>query len=237
MLTLEDLLTKIAGGPVGDTALGGASSGTIPPASLPQLGVKIDAALLRLFTLFPLLVKTIELVTFAGRYQYPLLAKYALTDPGAEPQRFILDSAGNPFLGDVLAVERVLDSEHNPLPLNNREDCTSWFTGPAPTVLSMDYPADDARYFIEYRARHPKVDVTVADASTVAIEIPDVAENALLAAIAIEVFRGLNSDTALVQGQRAEALFTAECVLLDDRNSLNQHNSSSNCKPALGGWI
>lgn len=239
MLTLADLVTKLLAGPVADSPLAGLTpwTGGALPAAMWPLGAKIDAVLLRLFTRYPVLVKELELVTFGGRFVYPLEAKYALTSGSAEPQKFLLDSVAEPFLGDVLAIERMFDGDHSPLALNDRNDSTSWFTGPTPTTLSMDYPVDATHYYVEYRARHPKLDLSAADPASVWIQIPDVMENALLAGTVYEVFCNQSGENAAAKAAELQGKFENECLLLDDRNSLNQYSTDTNLKLELGGWV
>ena len=233
-MILQDVLDLIVAGPVGDLPLGGGGSGVLPAEKRPLLGLKLDSALLALHTRFPLRLKTLELVTFTGRYSYPLEPKYALTDPGAEPQRFLLDSESEPFTGDVLAIERIYDGSHCPLPLNDREDPLSWFT-PRPTTLSMDYPLDDTHYFVEYRARHPKLDTS--SPSTEAVDVPDVLLNALLARVAYEAFCGQTGENATMKAQEQLAKYEAECALVEDRNSVQSSVTDTNTKFDQGGWV
>lgn len=233
---LSELLLQLTSGAVGDLAIGGGGTGVIPPLQLDALGLKIDAALTHLHTRFPLRLKTQELQTYAGRYVYPLEQAFAQTSGSLEPQKFILDTVTDVFQADVLAIERIFDSEHNPLPLNDRQASTSWFTV-KPTVLAMDYPVDDTHYFVEFRARHPKVNAAAEDPSSEVIDIPEALVSALVARIGYEVFCTQSGENALLKAQELRDRSEYECSLVDSLNTLNSSVVDTNVKLGLGGWI
>lgn len=235
-MLLQDVLKRLAYGPVGDLAIGGNTTGIIPPASMPKMIAALNAALTSLHTRFCLRKDTLELLSFSGRVTYPLQVAYALTGGGSEPQRFIQDSISKPFIGDLLGVEGVFDRNFCPLGLNVQGDPYAWFTTQFDTLL-MGYPTAAETYFVQYRQNHPKIAVD-ANVETTQVVLPPSLEDALLAKIGHNIFAAMTGESAILKANELLNSYEQLCAANEAVNLVN----TSEVDPRItiferGGWI
>ncbi|MGV8863286.1 MAG: hypothetical protein ACOH2T_19230 [Pseudomonas sp.] len=234
-MNLGELYQKLSYGPLQELAIAGEGSGNVPSQHQPRMTLATNAALNALYTIFPLQTKTIVIETIAGIHSYPLRRKHALTDPDPTPLKFIKDLGSDPFLGDVLRVDGIYDREHRRLPVNERGNEYSWFV-PAFDTVAMDYPLDNERYFLEYRARHPELTAD-GDPAEQAIQLPFELQQALLHHIAHTIYGGMSMEGALAKSQNHISAFEAQVAMHDENNTFNQSWVDFNVKPQLRGWI
>lgn len=234
-MKLSEVFQKLSFGHLRELAV--AVAGSINSDDQPTLCVATNTALIALYTRFPLMLRELELETVDGRFEYPLRRDFALTSGSAEPIKFIKDSAGNLFTGDVLKVVGIIDgTSGDPLPLNDRNHELSWFTA-AYDVLRMGYPKTGDRYLVEYRAKHDDIPVVVSDPTQVEIAVPSVLETALLHHIAGTIYGGMSIEGALGKSQMHMAAYEAECGHHEQINTFDQWFAPSNLKPEIGGWV
>lgn len=236
-MNLANLLSKLSLGPLSEQSAFGTGSGTIETDKVPQLVHHISQALIALYTRFPLLIRTLELETVDGLFEYPLQARFAQTSNSTEINKFIKDSGFNPFTGDVLKITGIQDAATGcDLPLNKRHDELSWYTTSFDTV-KMGYPKTGDRYRIEYRARHPALEPNPSDLAAVEIRLPDELVPALLAYVAGHVYGGMSMEGALAKSQGHLTTYENECQLHEQANTWDQHAEPHNTKFRAGGWV
>lgn len=251
-MTLAELFQKLSIGPLSDLPIAGEGSGTVPVENYAKLILRVNAALVALYTRFPLQLRTLTLTAVDGIQTYYLRTAFAQTSGSTEVNKYIQDTVADPFKGDVLMVAGVYDGEHAALPLNDRNDCKSWFTTSYDS-LAMDYPATGDTYYIEYRARHAEIPLNVVplvngapppgatDPITIIgaidVRIPPQLETALLAHIAANMYGSVGSDAALAKSQMHLSQYEGECAFYEERNTFNQSFESTNVKPLQNGWV
>ena len=236
-MNLADILSKLSLGPLSEQAAFGTGAGTIETDKVPKLVFHIGQALVALYTRFPLRVRSLELETVDGLFEYPLQARFAQTSSSTELNKFIKDSVADPFLGDVLKITAVADAATGcELPLNKRHDELSWFTSGYDTVR-MGYPKTGDRYRLEYRARHAALEAIPTTPGEVEIRLPDELVPALLAHVAGHVYGGLSMEGALAKSQGFLATYENECQLHEQSNTWDQHHEPHNTKFVAGGWV
>lgn len=235
-MKLDDVLLRIVQGPVGDLSL--AANGVwsaVTPENRVKLVHAVQTVLTALYTRFPLKTRTLTIGTVDGVFTYPLRAEFAATSTSREPNKFIQDSAADPFLGDVLMIEHVMDSQRNELGLNDRRDAASWFTV-AYDTLSMDYPLTGQNYFVQYRANHPELDANLPlEGQDVAI--PPTLLRALLAGVAYEVFCTQTGENAVLKSQELQAKYESLCLEVEADNTVQSSVIDTRSDAILrGGW-
>lgn len=154
MTTLGDFYANLSYGILSNLALGGSASGAIPVEHQPRVLHAIKLGMTALHTKFIMSTKKVAVRSYDGQTLYPLEKRYADTDPTVVAKKFIADSAGSPFLGDVLKVLAVTDEAGCRLPLNDSKSCTSLFT-PNPQTLQIPMAVTGNVYFAYYQADHP----------------------------------------------------------------------------------
>lgn len=236
-MLVSTFMSRLAQGPVGDLAIGGAGAQQIQLADQVKLLPKVQEALTQLHTRFPLAIKTIVLQTIDGRFEYPLWVKHAQADT-SEPMadKFIIDTLSAKFTGDVLAIEHVLDNDRNELGLNDRRDVTSWFTV-AYDTLSMDYPVSGQTYFVQYRGDHAVLNPDSGTFATQQLRIPTTLEAALIAKVGYEIFCTQTGESAAIKAQELEGKYNAICNELEAMNALNSSVvENRDCQFKRNGW-
>ena len=138
-MKLIEIFKHLTHGELSQLSLGGGPNGEITEANHEKVVSHINLALLALHTRFPLRAKTLTLALQSGKLQYALTAAYAVSSTSSkEPVRYILDSAGAPFLDDILEVTGIKTTLDFPVPLNDEYNPYAIMT---PAVSILDVPA------------------------------------------------------------------------------------------------
>lgn len=219
IMLLQDFFQKLALSPVGDLSVGGESTGTLPTQSYPRMVSHLNSALTDLHTRLPLRKEVLSIVALSSRNRYPLQRQHALTSGSAEPDKFIIDSASKPFLGDVLGIEAIHDADHCPLNLNVLGDRFGWHTVSFDT-LTMGYPVTGETYFVQYRQRHPQI-LPNADPGATEIQIPPSLEAALVYYTGYCVFGAMTADSASMKANELMSLYERSLLQVTEANVTN----------------
>jgi len=128
---------------------------------------------------------------------YLLHSDYSLANTAssiAESERYIIDTAADPFLDDILKVEEVYDEEGVKIPLNDITEDLSIYT-PTFRSIQVPYPDDEVTVSVQYRANHPRItaDVTT-DADDIEVHIPNSLYEALLYFVGSRAHRATNME-------------------------------------------
>ena len=98
--------------------------------------------------------KELVLRTSANTTQYFLTVEHAVTNVAAV-EKYIIDTVGNPFTGDLARIDEVRD-EHNRLVFSAHENISGGFVRmPRWDCLSFYTPLDGKEYLVRYRASAP----------------------------------------------------------------------------------
>jgi len=235
-MKLSQLYQNLSYGLLSNLAMSDDGQGMILFSDQPKILIAANEALLKLYTKF--IVKERELIIEFHQdiSSYKLLPRYALhynptglTDD--EPVRYIMDSADDPFVGDVLKILSVTGDASQQFPLNDDDHYLSLFT-PQPTTLQVPIDLDETWLGIKYQASHPKL---INDLDSI-IELPDVLHGALFTYIAYRIYSNMNTEGS--SAKAAEHLARYELELIDVRNTdmINTSVSYSNIKFHNNGW-
>jgi len=220
-MKVADLFKALSYGDLSNSSIAVEATGTIKEEYHPQIIQFANDALLRIYTHFLLLRKSVFIVQDKDIHLYPLR-------PG-EP--FIEDLD---FEGDVIRILGVYNAFGQPLPLDDTRNPKSMST-PQAHVLHIPEPEHGCRLEIEYQARHPILDPKDFDQE---IEIPVGLEEALKAYIAHRVFAGINTPEAI---QASTAHLTRFQSILADGEQAGWINTNSiagkNSKFEARGWV
>ena len=223
-MNVENLLQKLSFGPLSELAIAGDGSGVVPTPNIPKIILRVNNALSALYTRFPLEKKAIVIETRNGLWAYPLRREFAITSDSTEPNKFIIDSPAQPFLGDVLMVDGIANAENCALPFNVANDEESWHKVSYDTI-SSNHINDQERLFVHYRARHFEFDLNKPELET-EIRIPSSLEAALLAHIAGNIYANMSMEGALAKAQAHLSNYENECSFHEERNTFAQWEGS-----------
>lgn len=241
-MKLTEIFTQLAVGEFSQLALGGNGSGEIPPESYPKLIPHVNLALTALHKRFPLKEGSLSVQLIVGRLSYPLKPDYAVSNRRSrETDRFILDTSTEPFIEDVLKIERVYNAAGKELGLNDESDSASVFT---PTATTLKVPSamvigpspDLVR--VVYRANHKKLVMGLSgfDPDRVEVELPDSHLEAFLYYVASRVHNPIGLSNEFHAGNNYAAKYEQSCMELELKN-LRVDQGSQNTRLERNGWV
>lgn len=235
-MLLSDIFEHLTHGELSQLAIGIGDDGAVAPTDYPKLVSYVNMGLLALYKRFPVLEKQLTIQQLDEVTRYNLTYPYALYNTNsiiAEADRYIIDSATDLFLGDVLKVEQVFDELGEELPLNNSEEDTSLFT-PSPLILQIPQPVAANSTFLLYRAAPKKILIAGLDPFSEDVLLPDSLLEPLL------YYVGGRAQGAIISGSPAEQSLMTKyenaCAWID-RYGLLQVENNSNVKPEREGWV
>lgn len=202
----------------------------------PAIVSHLNKALTALHTRLPLRDREVTVQLNDALAFYKLSSEYALTNTGStEPIKYIIDSEERPFIDDVLGVTAIYDELGCEIPLNDENNCNSYWLNDHRT-LQVVYPSSDNAIFVTYRANHPKIEPT-DDPTTTEIDIPDFCIEPVLFYIASRMYARSNDAGAVSRSLEMMQKYEAYCQEIERRNVLNNYNNNTNLKLEERGFV
>jgi len=205
-MQLGELMTSLSLGLLRNLSVGGSGSGTIPGQSQALVIDAINKGLVALFTRFSLIEKEVIIRAYDNQTLYPLKRRYADQDPTVVTQKFIADTADEPFHEDIVKILGIFDEEGSEMLLDDPDPSCIMFR-PKPTTLQITQPVTGNSYSVIYQGYHPKI---LNNPLTQEIEIPPIMQEALECYVAYRIMNPMNgqehSAKALEHFQRYELL-------------------------------
>jgi len=202
-MTLADLFNDMTYGELSNIFLGGfnpvQAESEPDPQKYAQLIAAVNMGLNQLYKEFFLRSEEHYIQLYEQISTYKLHSDYAQTNlASAEPIKYIMDTAENPFQDNVLKIEEVYDEDGLKLSLNDVTDDLSIFT-PAFNKIQVPYPEDGMTIAVQFRATHPRIVYTgpTFDPETIEIELPNALKEALQLYTAGRFYRAIGGDKAV----------------------------------------
>lgn len=130
----------------------------------------INSVLRQLYIEHQIVQKELVLRTDAGITQYFLTVEHAVTNV-APVEKYIIDTVGNPFLGDLARIDEVLD-EDGRLVFSSHENYMGGFVRmPRWDCLVFSTPLDGREYLVRFRASAPEMTENQTDGN-VTLAVP-----------------------------------------------------------------
>ena len=210
------------------------SCGSIEPENYHKLIPNINMALLELYKRFPVLRKDLLIKVNPLLTNYPLREKYAVSSSLASLNKYILDTPQEPFKGDILLIEDVIDESGIVLYLNEDTTQYSIYT---PTFDTVTIPApEDGQYLtVGYRAAPEHISSVGIDPEDYDVLLPPVMLEALLLYVYSKYHTGL--DVQIVEGTRVNFAreFEKSVSRIEFGTMINKTNHR-NTKFTQNGW-
>lgn len=235
MYKLKNLFEELSYGELSNVAIGSDGSGFIPEKHQPKITLHANEGLLRLYSQFILLEKSLIIQMVEGITNYYLLPLYAETnyDPNADHEFYIKDKAQEPFLGDVIKVLNIYNEVGFKYPLNDPNNDRSLYT-PQSTVLQVPEPQDQVSLALNYQARHPRLIHTNLEQEVI---LPDVLLDALKAFIAARIYNFMNTQDTTLKSQQHYSRYKRLLKEVVEDDVVNTSMSSTNTVFHDRGWV
>jgi len=173
------------------------------------------------------LIKKVDIQCDLGIMEYRLHKDYTQT-AGSAPVRYIMDSAGDQFLGDVLKLEditgKILNDSTNPEAISTNYLS---FTVPAPTDELLE---------IVYRAKLPAIDSTNFDIETTELDLPYAYLSSLLHFIGMRMTTGMPAKEGISDSNTFLGRYEASIAKIHDLGLIVTDNTT-NDKATNNGWV
>lgn len=198
-----------------------------------------NEALLRMHSRFILKEKHLFLLQIKHITNYHLQERYAANSGSEEPVKYILDSPGDKFRGDVIKVLSVYDSFGNQRVINDKDNPLSVFT-PAPATIQLTNPIDGQALAISYQASHYKIryiEGYLEKTLEQEIVVPDYLLEALTNFIGYKYYSHMNGQENAVKAQEFYNTYEEICVNTETGDWVSQTVSDTQKKFHNRGFI
>ena len=247
-MKLSEIFTQLTSGELSQLNIGGSEQGMIDSSNYSAMVSHLNLGLTALYKRFFIKEGRLRVQVVPGRLTYPLTDAYAVSNVDSlEPSKYLLDSISDPFLSDILKIERVYSGSGEEFSLNDEADFYSVYT---PTHTTLRLPAalvngspDLPKVYqgspieVVYRANHPKLEYTEDfDPDLVELELPVSYLEALLYFIASRVHNPIGMVNEFNAGNNWAAKYENECQRIELSN-IRIDPLSSNIKLHRNGWV
>lgn len=242
-MKLIDILTDLTYGELANVFVAGFSP--LDPESEPdpkkyaQFVAAVNMGLNQLYKEFFLRSEEHYVLLNQAQTTYKLHSDYAQTNTASAipiGERYIQDTAENPFVDNVLHIEEIYDEDGVRLPLNDVTEDLSAYT-PRYNTIQLPYPEDNMTISVQFRATHPRIvftGIASFDPDTIEVELPNSLKEALGYYVASRMIRPLGGER-VVEADNLMNLFK-ESVQITKDEGLEVQGETLGSKFEDRGW-
>jgi len=236
---LSDLFEQLSTAEIKGLNIGGTHNNQgIQPQDYPKIIPHINLALIELYKRFDLKRAEVVVQQYDEIQTYYLRSKYSQTS-GTESTLYIMDSVFQPFVDDVLRIEKVIDEDGQELYVN-QEDSAHYQTEysvytPEFDSIQIPYPEKENQFIATYRAAHPKIASTITDPTIVEVNIPLALLEGFLLYIAGRINMNRGTELSLNEGQLFMSFFEKSMKTAENLN-VTPSTDTLNHKLDINGW-
>lgn len=250
-MKLSEVFQQLTYGELSQLQIGGAEEQGITKENQNRILVHINLGLTELHKRFPLNKGELKIRQVEGLSRYVLSKQYAVANMESwEPEKYIQDTIGQPFLDTVLKIEQVFDAEGNELGLNGapgklaagKDTYDSWaipqvFT-PAFNVLQVPEGVVEGDLRVVFRANHAQIfrEDNSFDPEEIEIDLPYSHLEALLYYVASRIMNPIGLSQQFHEGNNYAAKFEQACAQLQNLG-LETREVDSFSRLRSNGWV
>lgn len=256
-MTLVEIFDQLTYGELSQLQAGGAVEEEVTPENYKKVLAHINLGLNELYKRFRLSLKEVRIRILPGVYEYILHDRFAEQNSlSSELNRYIVDSAYDPFQNIVLQIEEVLNPKGQALCLNDNIPCPSWsppgwdeccvtetprrldcLYTPRYDTIKIPLTFNEESMTVTYRAGHPPLiyDLCRTDPEKIEVNLPPGLLEPLLLFVGHRAYRALNSDGNLESTAYLKEFETA-CLRAHDLG-LEIVRTPTNSRLDYRGWV
>lgn len=248
-MKLNEIFDQLTYGELSQLSIGGGAQGTLRPEDYNKVVAHVNLGLTALYKRFNLKEGRFTLTLQPGQTTYPINSKYAVSNrKSREAVRFITDTTAEPFLDDILKIERCYSDSGFEFGLNNVDNPLAILTPTATTVrvpaiivakdfsLADEMKTDTLEFFYRANARQIVADGTDLEPESVEVELPYTHLEPLLLFVASRVHTPGGITGEFNAGNNYFAKYEASCQELEAKNLRVDQDSQPN-KLERNGWV
>lgn len=244
-MTLQDIFDQLTYGELAQVYLGGNQVGEVEPKYYKTLVNHINVGLNMLYKRFPLKEGMLVLVLQPKTYTYHLKQDFAENYlKSIEDIQYIKDTEDEPFINDIIKIERVITEKGDELFINNRADSNSIITKDFTTIKVPKELVDGIKdkpkkLTIYYKADHPRIEYKEKrfNPKTVNIELPYSFLEPLLYYVASRVHNPIGMAEEMHAGNNYYSKYEKACQRLEMLNLANDTHDQTNTRLFNKGWV
>jgi hypothetical protein len=232
-MDFRDFTIKLALGELSNTALVDETDQTsIRQGHRAKVLTALNQGLKALHSRFILIQKEILIQGSIGVSHYFIRKEFATTNDAVVPFKYLLDSAANPFVEDIVKILQVYNSMGDAQYLNDIEQEDSLFTS---EFDCLQIPRNRGQiYSVIYQAMHPEM---IGTDPCQEIHLPHYLEEALISYVAGKVFQAQLGEESTMKGQELMANYTNICAEIEMRDLVSNSVTTTNTKLEMRGFI
>lgn len=242
-MNVGDLLRGLSYGELRHLFVGMSGAGTIADGEKDRLVFLADQALKQIYSRVAHNLHYVTLQTSATRKVYPIRPIHRVSDQSLTntADRFILDSASDPFTGQLLKIRSVrvmydpTEPDADPTNLLLNDTASGHVRTVSYDTLRIESPIEGALFELELQMAH--VPLTLPADLTQTIEIIPLLEEALFAKVAHSVFAGMGGEESLVKAQNLNNRYEALLANVVMEDLAQQSSSHEDSRLMINGWI
>lgn len=247
-MKLQEVFSQLASGEFSQLSIGGQDKGVVNDKNYATLINHVNLGLTALYARFNLKEGRVQLALQPRQRMYALNSAYAVANTKSkEAVRYIIDSAGAPFIDNILKVERILTDDGTELGLNDGADRYSCHNLDMTTLrvpVELANQTADTPDFLKttqltvvFRANHPAIAIGsgLFDPARVNLELPYSHLEALLYFVASRVHNPIGMSNEFHSGNNYAAKYEAACRMLEGEG-LKIDSSGEDDRIRRNGW-
>lgn len=227
-MNVAELFRRLSLSELSNLALANDGDGTIKDTAKPKMILHANTALQKLYGRFMLREKTLLIQTLTYKTTYVLSPEFAMSNhqEGSATPCYIVDSAAEPFIGDVVRILDAQESTGKDLTVNNASDPLSIHT-PTPNTVQIPSPLSGQAVALNYQADHTDL---LDDDEEQEICLPEVLHKALTTYIGYEIYSGMTSNEAVARAEKFLMQYEMICSDVEARDLVGSSRTSNDSK-------
>ena len=240
-MKVSDLFEALSVGELNSLSISLDGSGDIDEIQKAKVIYFANQTLTALYTRFPHKIDYVKIVLSGDVHRYYLRNKHAVsnTDLTNTADRYIMDSAADPFEGPISKILSIRDDDakcgQDRDILINELSAENAVRKLSHDGFRVEKPVEGNVYLIEYQALHPKLSVAEPDDEEL-IELAPVLHEALTTRIASKVYKAMGNEDAVVKANLLMQDYEDICRRAEADDSLQITVSNNHDKLREGGW-
>lgn len=236
-MNLQECLNKLARGKLSNLSF--CKNGEISKESIPQVVDAINEALSRLYTIFPIKEKTVLVEIEEGKTDYVLSSEHSWRNRKGDGNLwdrwdyYIIDTAANPFIDDILCIIEIWDDIERRRPLNDPDDPLGIMV-PQENLIIVNASIKYRALNIAYRAKHL---ILTPDDLTSKVDIPENLYGALFSYVAYLIHSYMNTEQAVANAQKYLAEYQSIISEVNIQGTFTPDKLVSDMKFIRRGWV
>lgn len=234
-MKLQRVLDSLAVGELSQSTYVNENTGEIRPEKYKNVINSINLALTSLYTYFNIREKEVFIQLEEGKDSYLLDPIHALSNTDSVEDKFIIDSAEDPFTGNFLRINQAYNELGEEIAINDSDDPESLYL-PDYNVVQVPNAVSTNVISLMYTAKDEELSLEEQDPAT-ELGIPSTMLEMLVLYSASRLLGSLTAQDSQVRSQQLMSQYLMEVDRIDALNMYNTGDSGSNNKLEVRGFV